>query len=158
MLPRANRPQGLYDLSLEDLTARIIDAGFPAFRAKQIWQWVYRQLAADYDSMTNLPAPLRAWLNENLPLATMPVIRDSATDDGETNKLLYQTGDGQYVETVLMLYPERATVCVSCQVGCAVGCAFCATGLVGLDAQSQRRRDGAAGGRRRARARELGER
>jgi 23S rRNA (adenine2503-C2)-methyltransferase len=132
MLPRAQRPQGLYDLSLEELTAKVVEAGFPAFRAKQIWHWVYQQLAADYDSMTNLPVELRAWLNASLPLATMPVIRDSATDDGETHKLLYQTGDGQFVETVLMLYPERATVCVSCQIGCAVGCAFCATGLGGL--------------------------
>jgi 23S rRNA (adenine2503-C2)-methyltransferase len=131
-LPRAQRPMGLYDLSLDELTERLTAAGFPAFRAKQIWHWVYRQLAPDYDAMTNLPAELRAWLTANLPLATMPVIRDSATDDGETHKLLYRTADGQFVETVLMLYPERATVCVSCQVGCAVGCAFCATGLGGL--------------------------
>jgi 23S rRNA (adenine2503-C2)-methyltransferase len=131
-LPRAQRPMGLYDLSLDELSERLTAAGFPAFRAKQIWHWVYRQLAPDYDAMTNLPAELRAWLTANLPLATMPVIRDSATDDGETHKLLYRTADGQFVETVLMLYPERATVCVSCQVGCAVGCAFCATGLGGL--------------------------
>ncbi len=123
---------GLYDLSLDELTAKLKEAGFPAFRAKQVWHWVYRQLAPTYDAMTNLPADLRAWLTANLPLATMPVIRDSATDDGETHKLLYRTADGQFVETVLMLYPERATVCVSCQVGCAVGCAFCATGLGGL--------------------------
>ncbi|MEZ4623703.1 MAG: hypothetical protein R2843_02600 [Thermomicrobiales bacterium] len=124
MLPRSARPQGLYDLSLDELTAKLVEAGFPAFRAKQLWHWVYQQLASNYDEMTNLPADLRAWLNANLPLATMPVILDSATDDGETHKLLYQTGDGQFVETVLMLYPERATVCVSCQIGCAVGCAF----------------------------------
>ena len=59
-------------------------------------------------------------------------MRSVATDDGETIKTLYRTGDGQVLETVLMLYPNRATVCVSCQVGCAVGCAFCATGLMGL--------------------------
>jgi 23S rRNA (adenine2503-C2)-methyltransferase len=132
MLPRANRPQGLYDLSFDELSAKLAEAGFPAFRARQLWHWVYQQLAADYDSMTNLPGEMRAWLNEHLPLATMPVVRDSATDDGETHKLLYQTGDGQFVETVLMLYPDRATVCVSCQIGCAVSCAFCATGLGGL--------------------------
>lgn len=131
-LPRAERPLGLYDLSLEELTGHIVRAGFPAFRARQVWHWVYRQLAPDYATMTNLSAALRVWLTANLPLATMPVIRDVATDDGETHKLLYQTADGQYVETVLMLYPGRATVCVSCQVGCAVGCAFCATGLGGL--------------------------
>jgi 23S rRNA (adenine2503-C2)-methyltransferase len=132
MLPRAQRPSGFYDLTLPELTEKLVAAGFPAFRAKQIWQWAYRQLAASYDEMTNLPAPLRAWLAEHLPLETMRVIRDLATDSGLTHKLLYQTGDGQFVETVLMLYTDRATVCVSCQVGCAVGCAFCATGLGGL--------------------------
>ena len=59
-------------------------------------------------------------------------MRAVAADDGETIKTLYRTGDDQVLETVLMLYPNRATVCVSCQVGCAVGCAFCATGLMGL--------------------------
>jgi 23S rRNA (adenine2503-C2)-methyltransferase len=62
----------------------------------------------------------------------MTPVRELVTDNGDTCKLLYQTFDGQLVETVLMLYPDRATVCVSCQVGCAVGCAFCATGLGGL--------------------------
>jgi 23S rRNA (adenine2503-C2)-methyltransferase len=62
----------------------------------------------------------------------MQPVRELATDGSETIKTLYRTFDGQFVETVLMLYPDRATVCVSCQVGCAVGCAFCATGLGGL--------------------------
>jgi len=62
----------------------------------------------------------------------MESVREIVTDDGQTIKLLYRTFDNQFVETVLMLYPDRATVCVSCQVGCAVGCAFCATGLGGL--------------------------
>ncbi|CAN5511347.1 23S rRNA (adenine(2503)-C(2))-methyltransferase RlmN [soil metagenome] len=132
MLPRAQRPTGFYDLTLPEFTAKLTEAGFPAFRAKQVWQWAYRQLASSYDEMANLPLPLRAWLAEHLPLETMRVIRDLATDSGLTHKLLYQTGDGQFVETVLMLYTDRATVCVSCQVGCAVGCAFCATGLGGL--------------------------
>jgi 23S rRNA (adenine2503-C2)-methyltransferase len=60
------------------------------------------------------------------------VVEEIATDDGETVKILYRTRDGQTLETVLMFYPDRATVCVSCQVGCAVGCSFCATGLMGL--------------------------
>jgi 23S rRNA (adenine2503-C2)-methyltransferase len=82
--------------------------------------------------MTNLPAALRAQLAESLPFTTMKPVRELVTDNGDTYKLLYETFDGQFVETVLMLYRERATVCVSCQVGCAVGCAFCATGLGGL--------------------------
>ena len=131
-VPRAERPFGLYDLTLAQLTERLVDAGFPPFRAKQIWSWAYGQLVSDYAAMTNLPAALREWLIAQLPLVLMRPVREIATDGGDTYKLLYETNDGQFVETVLMLYPERATVCVSCQVGCAVGCAFCATGLGGL--------------------------
>jgi 23S rRNA (adenine2503-C2)-methyltransferase len=65
-------------------------------------------------------------------ISLLETVRNISTDDGETVKTLYRTGDDQVLETVLMLYPDRATVCVSCQVGCAVGCAFCATGLMGL--------------------------
>lgn len=131
-LPRAERPFGLYDLTLPELTEKLTGAGFPAFRAKQVWTWAYHQLVDDYAQMTNLPVALREWLAANLPLVLMRPVRELATDGGDTYKLLYETKDGQFVETVLMLYPERATVCVSCQVGCAVGCAFCATGLGGL--------------------------
>ena len=82
--------------------------------------------------MTTLPKALRAKLAEELPNGPLTVVREVRTDDGETIKTLYETADGELIETVLMLYPDRATVCVSCQVGCAVGCAFCATGLMGL--------------------------
>jgi 23S rRNA (adenine2503-C2)-methyltransferase len=82
--------------------------------------------------MANLPAELRATLSETLPMDPLTQVHAIETDDGETVKFLYTTHDGQLVETVLMFYPDRATVCVSCQVGCAVGCAFCATGLGGL--------------------------
>jgi 23S rRNA (adenine2503-C2)-methyltransferase len=82
--------------------------------------------------MANIPASLRGELATEVPISLLETVRTVATDDGETIKTLYRTGDGQVLETVLMLYPNRATVCVSCQVGCAVGCAFCATGLLGL--------------------------
>jgi 23S rRNA (adenine2503-C2)-methyltransferase len=129
---RRNRPEGLYDLTQSALTERITAWGFPAFRANQVWHWIYRQLASSYDEMTNLPAALRERLAAELPLTTLETVRQLTADNGETIKTLYRTGDGELVETVLMLYPGRATVCVSCQVGCAVGCAFCATGLGGL--------------------------
>ncbi len=130
--PRAAKPVTLYDLTLDELEARVREAGQPAYRARQVYDWAYTKLARDYEAMTNLPATLRAELGETLPLAAMTPVRELVTDDGQTFKTLYRTFDGQLVETVLMLYPERATVCVSCQVGCAVGCAFCATGLGGL--------------------------
>ncbi|MFM9106252.1 MAG: 23S rRNA (adenine(2503)-C(2))-methyltransferase RlmN [Chloroflexota bacterium] len=129
---RAGRPRGFFDLSLAELTELLAGWGFPAFRARQLWGWVYRTFAASYDEMTNLPAALRDRLAADLPLSTLDTVRQLTADDGETIKTLYRTRDGELVETVLMLYPDRATVCVSCQVGCAVGCAFCATGLGGL--------------------------
>lgn len=130
--PRASRPRGLYDLTLPELEERLVAAGYPAYRARQVWGWAYRQLVGDYAGMRNLPAALREELATTLPLDLLTPVRTLTADDGETIKTLYRTGDGQLLETVLMLYPDRATVCVSCQVGCAVGCAFCATGLMGL--------------------------
>ena len=131
-VPRGARPVTLYDLTLDELEERFRDVGQPAYRARQVYDWAYGKLARDYDAMTNLPAALRVELAGALPFAAMTPVRELVTDDGLTFKTLYRTFDGQLVETVLMLYPERATVCVSCQVGCAVGCAFCATGLGGL--------------------------
>ena len=130
--PRAGRPVGLYDLTLAELEQRLQSIGAPPYRARQLYDWAYRHLATDYGAMTNLPAALRADLAATLPISTLSTVRELTADDGDTLKRLYRTGDGQLVETVLMLYPDRATVCVSCQVGCAVGCAFCATGLGGL--------------------------
>jgi 23S rRNA (adenine2503-C2)-methyltransferase len=122
----------LYDLTLSELASRIVELGFPAYRARQVWGWVYRQLVPDIGGMTNIPTALRETLAAALPLTLLTPVRNLTADDGETVKILYRTGDGHLLETVLMLYPDRATVCVSCQVGCAVGCAFCATGLMGL--------------------------
>jgi 23S rRNA (adenine2503-C2)-methyltransferase len=129
---RAARPRGLYDLSLPELEARLSEQGFPAYRARQLRGWAYRQLVSDYSEMANIPASLRTPLSSLIRISLLETVRNISTDDGETVKTLYRTGDDQVLETVLMLYPDRATVCVSCQVGCAVGCAFCATGLMGL--------------------------
>ncbi len=122
----------LYDLGFDALRTRMVELGQQPFRAAQVFDWTYKKLAVSYDAMSNLPAELRASLSETLPMDPLKLVHAIETDDGETVKMLYTTHDGQLVETVLMFYPDRATVCVSCQVGCAVGCAFCATGLGGL--------------------------
>ena len=132
MTPRSQRPRGLYDRTLPELEARVVALGYPAYRARQIWGWAYRQLVSDYPEMRNLPAALRETMQAAEPMTLLEPVRTLTADDGETIKTLYRTADGELLETVLMLYPDRATVCVSCQVGCAVGCAFCATGLMGL--------------------------
>ena len=129
---RRNRPVTFFDLPLEKLEERVVALGGEAYRARQMYTWAYGHLAPGYDEMANVPADLREKFAAELPFGSMKLVRESASADGDTYKLLYSTFDGQFVETVLMLYPDRATVCVSCQVGCAVGCAFCATGLGGL--------------------------
>jgi 23S rRNA (adenine2503-C2)-methyltransferase len=130
--PRSKRPAGLYDLPFDALTDKLTSMGAPAYRARQMFEWAYGKLVEEYGEMRNLPGSLLESFDEDTPFRTMKPISEQVTDDGDTHKLLYETFDGQLVETVLMLYPDRATVCVSCQVGCAVGCAFCATGLGGL--------------------------
>jgi 23S rRNA (adenine2503-C2)-methyltransferase len=129
---RRQRPATIYDLTVDQLRDKLQELGASTYRAQQIYDWVYTHKVTGYEQMTNLPTALRAQLAESLPFTTMKPVRELVTDNGDTYKLLYETFDGQFVETVLMLYRERATVCVSCQVGCAVGCAFCATGLGGL--------------------------
>lgn len=131
-ISRRKRLTGFYDLSVEELGDKLKAVGAPPFRAKQLYNWGYEHFVTDYSEMKNVPASLQQQLAESLPFATMKLVDQKVTDNGDTYKLLYETFDGQVVETVLMLYPDRATVCVSCQVGCAVGCAFCATGLGGL--------------------------
>lgn len=129
---RRKRLIGFYDLSVEDLTAKLTELGAPTFRAKQMYNWGYEHFVDSYGDMKNIPTTLQTQMDEAIPFRTMTLVDSKVTDNGDTYKLLYETFDGQVVETVLMLYPDRATVCVSCQVGCAVGCAFCATGLGGL--------------------------
>ena len=132
-IPRALRPKSLLDLRLDELEVKLTEGmGEPAYRARQVYDALYKRLVPSYDEMTTLPKALRAKLAEELPFTALEPVREVRTDNGDTVKSLYRTADGELLETVLMLYPDRATVCVSCQVGCAVGCAFCATGLMGL--------------------------
>jgi 23S rRNA (adenine2503-C2)-methyltransferase len=105
-------------------------AGEPRYRLDQLWDGLYAHLADPAD-ITNLPKALRARLEADLPLALVPVT-ESVSDRGDTVKFLWELAGGSRVETVLMLYADRATVCVSSQAGCAMGCGFCATGQAGF--------------------------
>lgn len=104
--------------------------GEPRYRVDQIWQGLYQNLATPAE-MTNLPKALRATLGDRLVPALQVVVR-RVSDGGDTVKYLWELHDGRRIETVLMLYPDRVTVCVSSQVGCAMGCGFCATGQAGF--------------------------
>jgi 23S rRNA (adenine2503-C2)-methyltransferase len=120
-----------YDLTLEQLTERLAAWGEPAFRAKQVYAQLWRR-GATYGEMSDVSGPLRERLDSELPLL-VEKIDERIADRGATRKALLRLGsDGHIVEAVLMGYPERVTVCVSAQVGCAMGCTFCATGQMGL--------------------------
>lgn len=122
----------LYELTLGELTDLVGEWGEPAFRAKQIWRWLYRQLATDPAEMLNLPLLLRQRLSDVGKIGQLVVVAEQQSADGETEKRLFQLSDGETIETVLMRYERRNTLCVSSQVGCAMGCHFCATGQMGF--------------------------
>ena len=121
-------PATLYDLDRSGLAALL--EGEPAYRVDQLWDGLYRQ-ALPPAEVTNLPADLRRRLAASHPGALTEASRRS-TDDGDTLKWLWSLADGARIETVLMHYPRRSTVCVSTQAGCAMGCGFCATGQAGF--------------------------
>ncbi len=117
-----------YDLTRDEF-GTLLD-GEPRYRLDQVWAGLYEQLADPAD-ITNLPKALRARLDAELPLA-LDLVTESVSDKGDTVKFLWELDGGSRVETVLMLYPDRATVCVSSQAGCAMACGFCATGQAGF--------------------------
>ena len=103
----------------------------PAFRAKQIFQWLHRGVES-YEEMTNLPKNLRTALAERYPICPPKVVRKQESQKDGTIKYLWQLADGNCVETVLMRYHYGNTVCISSEVGCKMGCAFCASTLAGF--------------------------
>ena len=125
-------------LTREELEAQFKTWGEPAYRVKQLMDWLYVQRVTDWDAMTNLAKPLREKLRKNFALGTLKLVRQQGGRD-TTRKFLWQLADGAFIESVLIpanpsLYGEvsdRHTLCVSTQVGCAYGCKFCASGLDG---------------------------
>ncbi|MGH9011113.1 MAG: 23S rRNA (adenine(2503)-C(2))-methyltransferase RlmN, partial [Acidimicrobiia bacterium] len=120
-----------YGVRCEEIGQLLSAWGEPGYRLRQIWDGLYKR-RAPLEELTDLSVALRDRLSDALPLALTPVHTSSA-DKGETLKWLWRGADAASVETVLMLYPARATVCVSTQAGCAMGCTFCATGQAGFE-------------------------
>lgn len=121
----------LRSLSTEELTQQLTSRGFPAFRAKQIRQWLDRGVT-DYEQMTNLPKDLRAILAELYSVPSVKILRKLVSEIDGTVKYLFGLDDGETVESVLMNYKHGWSQCLSTQVGCKMGCTFCATGMGGF--------------------------
>jgi 23S rRNA (adenine2503-C2)-methyltransferase len=125
--------------TLDTLCERLAVLGEPAFRAKQILEWIYKKRARSWEAMSNLPKPLRAWLAENFEFEAARLVLGKQSMD-VTDKLLLELQDRSLIETVIIRAPQegvglelsRKTICISTQVGCAMGCVFCASGLNGL--------------------------
>ena len=120
------------DFNLQELTELITEAGLPAYRAKQIWQMIYKQFIASPADFSNLSKELRESLDEKFCFLPLEVVKDLKSSDSQTNKLLFKLQDGRMIESVLMRYQKRNTICISTQVGCPMNCAFCATGQMGF--------------------------
>jgi 23S rRNA (adenine2503-C2)-methyltransferase len=128
-MSRPTLPRSRYDWTRDEL-ADLLD-GHPRYRVDQVWEGLYEH-GTEPEAWSNVPKALRATVAEHLPTALEPAA-ESVSDDGETVKWLWTLADGHQVETVLMHYPDRTTVCVSSQAGCAMACSFCATGQAGFD-------------------------
>ena len=125
--------------SLESFESEILAADFPKYRAKQVFDWIFKKRISDWDSMKNLPKAFLEWLRANYVIDPTKILLDKQSND-VTQKFLIQLEDKRLIETVLIRAPQegvgldksRKTVCVSIQVGCAYGCKFCASGLAGF--------------------------
>jgi 23S rRNA (adenine2503-C2)-methyltransferase len=128
---RALPPRHLADLTPAERRAAVAELGLPGYRADQLARHYFGRFTADLGQMSDLPAAAREPLSTLLPPLVTPVL-EQACDDGATRKTLWRGHDGTRAESVLMGYPDRATVCVSSQAGCGMACPFCATGQGGL--------------------------
>jgi 23S rRNA (adenine2503-C2)-methyltransferase len=129
---RGKPPVHLADLAPAERAAAVRDAGHPTFRADQLSRHYFAHLTRDPERMTDLPAGARADLVAALLPELVREVRTMEADGGETRKTLWALHDGARVESVLMRYAERTTLCVSSQAGCGMACPFCATGQLGL--------------------------
>ena len=117
-------------MTLEEITAWFRDQGETAFRAKQVFRWLYRG-ATSFDEMSDLSKALRQKLEETCFITAPQVARKQVSAQDGTIKYLWELADGNCIETVLMRYKHGNTVCISSQVGCRMGCAFCASTIAG---------------------------
>ncbi len=121
--------QSIYGLTIDELTAWMLEHGQKKFRALQVWDWVYQKRIRDFNEMKNVNKECISLLEENFEISTLNVQIQQVSKDG-TVKFLLQLKDGNIIETVLMRQHYGLSVCVTTQVGCNIGCSFCASGIL----------------------------
>src|SRR3954453_3690674 len=129
---RGKPPRHLADLTPDERRAAVADLGLPAYRGTQLSTHYFARLTDDPDAMTDLPKDVRAQLVAGLLPPLLNAVNERSCDGGTTRKYVWKLHDGVLVESVLMRYPGRVTMCVSSQAGCGMNCPFCATGQAGL--------------------------
>ena len=117
----------------EELADELKGSGLPAFRAKQIYEWLHVKLAESYDEMTNLSKELREVLKEKYPIVALREVDSLHSAEDGTIKYLFRLNDDRVIESVLMKYHHGNSVCISSQVGCRMGCKFCASTIGGKE-------------------------
>ncbi len=122
----------IYDLTLDELTHWVSKQGEPKYRAAQIWEGLYKQYYSDPASYSNLSKTLKKRLDQAFIFSPLMPSATLSSRDGNTGKTLFELSGGARIETVLMRYTSRNSLCVSTQSGCAMGCTFCATGQMGF--------------------------
>ena len=118
--------KNIKDYTLEELKQEMQNIQEKPFRAEQIFKWIYEEKVKTFDEMTNLSIQLREKLKENYTMCNYDILRKQEAKDG-TKKYLFDVGDGNAIETVLMSYHHGYSICVSSQIGCKMGCKFCAS-------------------------------
>jgi 23S rRNA (adenine2503-C2)-methyltransferase len=121
-----DRP-AILSLSASALEEWLAEHGASAYRRKQVWGWMARGVAS-FDEMRDIPKPLRTDLDREFRITSLRAVATSQADRGLTTKTLYELDGGHSVESVVMRYADRSTLCISSQAGCPIGCPFCATG------------------------------
>jgi 23S rRNA (adenine2503-C2)-methyltransferase len=117
--------------TLPELKEYFLSEGEPAFRAKQVFKWMYGDMVDDFDEMNNLPKSLRSKLAEKFCIDTLRYSTSAISISTRTKKYIFETIEGNKIESVVIPEKKRTTICISTQVGCPLDCKFCATGLMG---------------------------
>ncbi|MBQ6407490.1 MAG: 23S rRNA (adenine(2503)-C(2))-methyltransferase RlmN [Butyrivibrio sp.] len=120
-------------LTLAELTEEMKSLGEPAFRARQIYEWMHKKMAGDYEEMSNISKALKQKLKENFEYTSLKAVRVQESKIDDTRKFLFALSDGNVIESVFMKYKFGNSVCISSQVGCRMGCKFCASTLDGVE-------------------------